>query len=172
MTPDELGRFRNKIRETDDGCWRWTGALTRPTVKKPHGGGYGLTTVGGRTRVAHRASYEHHVGPIPAGLQLDHVCHPADGSCPGGTGCMHRRCVNPDHLQPATGRSNSRRTGNATRTECPAGHPYDEANTYVDKTGRRHCRTCRKARTQTWYDQQGGAAWHRGYHQTVRKQKE
>lgn len=36
------------------------------------------------------------------------------------------------------------------RTHCPKGHPYDEANTYVDKTGRRHCRTCRLARNRAW----------------------
>lgn len=29
---------------------------------------------------------------------------------------------------------------------CPAGHPYDELNTYVDKTNRRHCKTCRRER--------------------------
>jgi hypothetical protein len=169
MTPDELERFGRKIRHVADGCWRWTGALTHPTEKKPHGGGYAICNIGGKTQLAHRASYEHHVGPIPAGLQLDHLCHPDDGSCPGGTNCLHRRCVNPAHVTPSTGRDNSRRTGNATKDECPQKHPYDEANTYVDKTGRRHCRTCSRARTQRWYEEQGGAQWHQNYHQNVRK---
>jgi hypothetical protein len=169
MTPNELERFNQKIRVTPEGCWRWTGAITRPTAKKPNGGGYAIANIGGRTQLVHRASYEHHTEPIPAGMQLDHVCHPADGSCPGGTDCLHRRCVNPEHLQPATGKTNSRRTGNAVKTQCPQGHPYDEVNTYSDRTGRRHCRACRRARTQRWYDQRGGAAWHQNYHQTVRK---
>jgi hypothetical protein len=30
------------------------------------------------------------------------------------------------------------------RTHCPAGHPYDDVNTYVSKTGKRHCRTCQR----------------------------
>lgn len=32
------------------------------------------------------------------------------------------------------------------RTRCPAGHPYDEANTYVDGKGHRHCRQCKRDR--------------------------
>jgi hypothetical protein len=39
-------------------------------------------------------------------------------------------------------RSNSPSALNARKTHCPAGHLYDEANTYVDRDGRRHCRTC------------------------------
>ena len=31
----------------------------------------------------------------------------------------------------------------SNRTHCPKRHPYDDRNTYRDKTGRRHCRTCR-----------------------------
>ena len=37
-----------------------------------------------------------------------------------------------------------RKSSPAERTFCPQGHPYDDANTYLDKTGRRHCRECRK----------------------------
>lgn len=29
------------------------------------------------------------------------------------------------------------------KTKCPAGHPYDEANTYRHNN-KRHCRTCRR----------------------------
>lgn len=170
MTPAERQRFKAKVDYRDDGCWRWTGAVSKPTTKRPGSGGYALFVAGGKTRTGHRLSYENYVGPIPPGLQIDHLCHPADGSCPGGTDCLHRRCVNPIHLEAKSGKENSRRTGNATLTVCPAGHEYDEANTYVDKTGRRHCRTCRRARTQIWYET-GGAAWHRDYHQSVRKQK-
>lgn len=36
----------------------------------------------------------------------------------------------------------------AERTHCPAGHEYDEANTYIaPKTGERGCRACRKQRS-------------------------
>lgn len=62
-------------------CWEWTGVL-EPT-------GYGRMSVNGRNVMAHRICYELHVGPIPDGLFLDHLCH-------------NRRCVNPEHLEPVT----------------------------------------------------------------------
>ena len=37
------------------------------------------------------------------------------------------------------------------RTHCPKGHPYNDANTYRDKTGRRHCRECRSAGSKSRY---------------------
>lgn len=54
---------------------------------------------------AHRVSYEKWYGPIPQGLQIDHVCHNeagARGECDGGITCHHRRCVNPAHLEAKT----------------------------------------------------------------------
>lgn len=34
----------------------------------------------------------------------------------------------------------------ARKTACPRNHPYDKSNTYVDPSGRRHCRTCKRER--------------------------
>jgi hypothetical protein len=34
------------------------------------------------------------------------------------------------------------RSEHGQRTHCPHGHPYDAANTYIDKRGGRHCRAC------------------------------
>lgn len=76
MTADQFARFWSKVRKTP-GCWEWTGA------KMPYG--YGAFWFGGRLARAHRASYEMHVGQIPAGLQVRHHCdNPA--------------CVRPEHL--------------------------------------------------------------------------
>jgi hypothetical protein len=114
------------------GCWIWRG------WKNPEG--YGSTTVARRTRLAHRAMYELLVGPIPEGLQIDHLCRTRD-------------CVNPDHLEPVTARENTLRSNaptakNARKTHCPKGHPYDEANTYVWKrkgNTHRRCKACHSA---------------------------
>lgn len=75
------------------GCWLWTG----PTLR----GNYGSIRENGRTRAVHRVAYEHMVGLIPDGLELDHLCHdPA--VCTLSDVCPHRRCCNPDHLRPST----------------------------------------------------------------------
>lgn len=112
-------------------CWLWTASIA--------GKGYGQIyagTVDGRLRkaVAHRWAYEALIGPVPDGLVLDHLCRV-------------RLCVNPWHLEPVPNRENLLRgdtiiAANASRTHCPAGHPYDNGNTHFDRAGSRHCRPC------------------------------
>lgn len=118
-------RFWDKVDKTDpQGCWIWTGA-TIPT-------GYGQVRGAGMNHRAHRVAYELVIGPIPDGLELDHLC-------------SNRGCVNPDHLEPVRHAENIRRgrggANSAARTHCPQSHPYDEANTYLYQ-GRRFCRAC------------------------------
>lgn len=91
---------------------------------------------------AHRLVYELLVGPIPDGLQLDHLCR-------------NRGCVRPDHLEPVTRRTNILRgTGpsaiHARKTQCPHGHPYDRTVTRRGTTERR-CSTCENARGRARY---------------------
>lgn len=85
-------RFWAKVDRTGD-CWIWTAAR--------HIKGYGQFWHLGKMSQAHRVAYESLVGPIPNGMQLDHVCH-------------MRCCVNPEHLHPVTSKENSenRATGN------------------------------------------------------------
>lgn len=125
---DDRARFESYIDRQTDGCWPWMGAL--------HKDGYGIFNVSARTWLAHRWAYEQFVGPVPDGLELDHLCR-------------NRRCVNPAHLEPVLHRENVRRGDgwaiNARRTHCPQGHPYDEANTrWVRRDGTfiRVCRSC------------------------------
>lgn len=138
---DPAERFWRHVRRGGpDECWEWTGS------RRPDG--YGLFRATSRSQdpkvVPYRFAYELMVGPIPDGLQLDHLCHTRDKACLGGKTCPHRRCVNPAHLEPVTRLVNIRRgrRANSLKTHCPQGHPYDEANTRYGKNGWRECRAC------------------------------
>lgn len=125
-------RFWSRVQKSD-GCWTWNG------TRDHHGYGK-LSSARGvfPTQYAHRISYLLTLGEIRDGLELDHLCrNPA--------------CVNPDHLEPVSHRENLLRgrgiSATAARvTHCPAGHPYDEANTYRNAVGHRSCRACHRKR--------------------------
>jgi hypothetical protein len=121
-------RFWDYVSKAPNSCWPWTGTRDEK--------GYGRHYVGRDQLKAHRYSYELLVGPIPAGLVIDHLCR-------------NTSCVNPDHLEPVTNRENNRR-GAVLITACPQGHPYDERNTVLDGKGHRTCRECRRVRTALW----------------------
>jgi hypothetical protein len=130
-------------------CVIWTAGIG--------GGGYGWTRLDGRSQPAHRVVYKLIVGSIAPGLQVDHTCHNEDASCPGGETCLHRRCVNPFHLEAVTNGENSRRSPhtligrNIRANACVNGHPFDEANTYIRKDGHgRVCRQCRADRMRAY----------------------
>lgn len=133
--PTTVERFMLKTEIADDGCWRWTGALYRLT---------GYAAFSDETRrmtYAHRWAYEHYVGPIPDGCQVDHLCHNRDASCPGGPTCLHRQCANPDHLRAVIQRDNMRACVERRGT-CRRGHKQDSDNVYVDRRGYRTCLDC------------------------------
>lgn len=113
----------------DERCWQWLASL------KPEG--YGQFRFEGLTVYAHRMAYELEVGPIPNGLDLDHICR-------------NRSCVNPSHLDPVTRKENIHR-GDAMKlkSHCGSGHEYTNTNTYKRPDGYRECRACRKAARET-----------------------
>ena len=112
--------------EPFSGCWLWLGTTTGG---KP---GYGYIGAGGHDGPglrAHIVLWEHKNGPVPDGLELDHLCRV-------------RECVNPDHLEAVTHQVNcqrgnqgaatkatnaSRKGANKTHLPAPKGHPYDRA---------------------------------------------
>lgn len=139
-------RFWSKASVNDaTGCWEWN-------AQKSHNG-YARFQLESQPQRAHRVSYQALVGAIPEGMTLDHLCRV-------------RHCVNPAHLEPVTQAENNRRAARAssrkgfplkTRTHCPVGHPYDEANTAVSRNGKRRCRACTHTRKRR-YRQEGRVA--------------
>lgn len=130
MNTDVHNRFWSKVDQSagPDGCWIWT-ASTRK--------GYGRAWVDGRVQPAHRVAFEQLRGPVPDGLDLDHLCR-------------NRSCVNPAHLEPVTRGENLRRGNgwsgrNARKTHCKYGHEFDASNTLIEN-GKRTCRICKKRR--------------------------
>lgn len=131
-------RFWSKVRVDESGCWIWIG--TR------HGGGYGLISIDGVNRRAHRIAYQTLRGPIPDNLVCDHLCRVT-------------ACVNPSHIEIVTHRENKVRgigfaAQNAKKTHCPNGHPYDRvipprANT--DRAEWRRCRICENEMARARY---------------------
>lgn len=86
----------------DTNCWEWNGAIDRY--------GYPGATWCNRCKISPcRQFWELRFGPLPKGYQLDHLCHTNDKTCIGGNSCRHRRCVNPEHLEPVTATENTRR---------------------------------------------------------------
>jgi hypothetical protein len=117
-------RMAAKVRVVDNGCWLWVGAIDST--------GYGRFLHEGKVTLTHRLSYELLVGPIPAGLEIDHLCRV-------------RACLAPEHLEAVTHAENVGRVPVELQTHCVKGHPYEGTNVYLRKNGTRECRACRNA---------------------------
>lgn len=112
-----------------DECWIYVGQTNQ---------GYGV--YGGS--YTHRRVYEALVGPIPEGLQLDHLCR-------------NTLCYNPRHLEPVTPKENSRRRDAdghylTKRTHCPKGHERIKENTITRPDGSHECRICNRDRSREY----------------------
>jgi len=129
-------RFAGMIRIDENGCWIWT--------KAHFSTGYPAIRIEGKkTRRAHRVAWELCVGPIPEGLQIDHLCRV-------------KSCVNPAHLEPVTAKVNAQRAvpfrangggGPRRAAYCKRGHPFDQEGVrFSDGRTFRYCYTCNRMR--------------------------
>lgn len=71
--------------------------------------GYVKLHKGNRSVIGSRYIYELLRGPIPDGMFIDHLCHTYDIGCSGGVEDIHRRCLNPWHMEPVSRSENRRR---------------------------------------------------------------
>lgn len=123
--------LRRRIQITETGCWIATGSASH--------GPYQSVSINNCSVLVHRFVYEVLVGPIPAGLTIDHLCRV-------------KWCCNPAHLEPVTIRVNVLRSDgtsavNARRTRCKHGHPLSGDNLYVRPDGKgRQCIACQRRR--------------------------
>lgn len=113
---------------TPNGCWEWRGRSDT---------GYGAAGWNGEVN-AHRSMYRLMLGPIPPGMELDHLCR-------------NRACCNPDHLEVVTHRENVLRgdspaAHHARQTHCVNGHEFTPDNIYSPPRGGRQCRACKRER--------------------------
>jgi hypothetical protein len=128
--PRTAAFFKRAVRNDEGGCWPWLGAHTKA--------GYGVLSVKRERVYAHRYAYTLFKGPIPEGLQLDHLCR-------------NRGCCNPEHLEAVTRRENILRgvapaAQHAKKTHCPKGHAYDRV-----RRGQRECKRCHADRQLARY---------------------
>lgn len=128
-------RLAARIRVDDEtGCHVWFGTINHH--------GYGRITAPSdwaKTKIAtHRAAWVLANGPIPIGLELDHLCR-------------NRSCCNPAHLELVTHRENVARgdappAHRSRQSHCKRGHPLAGDNLVPRKDGHRECRKCRTMR--------------------------
>jgi len=114
-------RIVEKI-EVGEEHWLWTGWA--------NDAGYPYVYMDGRDQPAYRVVYELLVGPIPVGLELDHLC-------------VTPMCVWPEHMEPVTHAENQRRIALRQIACRRVGHDWtDPRNVRTRPSGRRYCAEC------------------------------
>jgi len=151
--------FLSKILKTKT-CWEWTGCISPQ--------GYGVFSYWdkksqrGVSKPAHRISWELFRNEIPKDLTIDHICR-------------NRKCVNPDHLEPVSMKTNIRRgispsAINFRKKKCIRGHVFQIRN-----NGYRDCSAChviRKAKRRVQIKEYWKKYYNRNREELLRKKRE
>jgi hypothetical protein len=159
-------QFMERVSVQPNGCWHWTGNVAK--------NGYGRCRINNCEVSAHRLAYELLVGTIPAGLTIDHTCHNRDENCTAGTACLHRRCVNPSHLEAVPIKTNILRGKtaagkNARKTACDKGHPLSGDNLYIAPSGYRFCRICAREQHEAHISRIGKETFQARHREAMRR---
>lgn len=132
LTATQIAKFYSHVTlDPETGCHVWQGRL--------NDSGYGMVGIDKKQYRAHRVSYVINFGEHAPGLVLDHLCR-------------NRACINADHLEPVTSRTNTLRGEglaaiNSLKSHCPRGHAMVDSNKIGDNVGThgRACRSCDNA---------------------------
>lgn len=124
--------FISKTKGTSAGCIEWTAALDKY--------GYGVVMYHNKQWKAHRLAWFLFNEQDPKAMWVLHTCH-------------NRACVNVEHLYLGTALENNRdtvlagryRNSFSRRAHCKNGHSFSGTNLYVEPSGKRVCKTCRRA---------------------------
>jgi hypothetical protein len=144
---------------TEQGCLLWRGYVNPET-------GYSWMGAGSQheSELGHRLVFALAVRPLEDGEHVDHACHNKDLICAGGRSCLHRRCLEPAHLEAIDQEENNRRAAeharrtpgsrwtNEQRGTCRKGlHPWISGN--IGRNERQYfCIPCNQDRQQRYRD--------------------
>lgn len=141
LQPIQERMDRYSIPEPNTGCLLWLAQIDRD--------GYGRVWLDGKKRGAHVVAYELLNGPVPEGLEIDHICR-------------MRCCVNPEHMEPVTSKVNTSRgvaaivNSGQKKFVCEqCGGSLEIVSRRAPRNGRkahleRGCRNCRLLNHRRW----------------------
>src|SRR5881396_3591499 len=86
--PNTIDNVLDRLFLYDGDCLMWTGCKNSR--------GYGMVKFQGKGIAVHHLLYRHFVGPVPEGMELDHLCR-------------NRACANVEHLEAVSHQVNCQR---------------------------------------------------------------